>query len=215
MKYEQRLNKYRGKFFFIKNQLGGKECDTSYNNDIHRTSYIKDIRNFIPFERSVFRYTRKYPVCSYSMWNESHTQLYIPTPPEPIDKLYMRTEFYVRLIHLYYMDEGKEEHDTHVIMWSFVHKKWYNIDVWPTNDPMLNDLFNYLNIDDVIATKLFINKIYELRESHGNIDPNSVKILTDIMGIGTPSQDVLDEIERYSPEVVGEDYNEDEPTRFE
>jgi hypothetical protein len=151
------------------------------------------------------------------MWNKTHTELYIPTPPEPSDKLYMKTQFYVRLVHLYYMDEGQEAHDTHAIMWSFKHKKWYNIDIWPTDDPLLEDLFNYINTGDVIATKLFINKIYELREFHDNVDPHAVKVLTDIMSDGIPSQDVLDEIESYSDsdhgsegEIVGDDFSDDE-----
>jgi len=123
MTYESKLIKYKDKYLYIKNQIGGKDCDRNYVYDIHRTSYIKDTRNFIPFERSIYRFNRKYPVCSYSMWNKSHTQLYIPSPPIEYDKLYMEHNFYIRLIHLYYMDEdGTEAHDTHVIMWSFKHK---------------------------------------------------------------------------------------------
>jgi len=202
MTYEKKLIKYKNKNLYIKNQLGGKGCDRNYVHDIHRTSYIKDTRNFIPFERSIFHYNRKYPVCSYSMWNKGRTQLYIPIPPTEYDKLYMKHDFYIRLIHLYYIDEdGSEAHDTHAIMWSFKHKKWYNIDIWPDNDHLLNDLFHFTNTDNVLAAKLFINSIYKLRDSTNleQID-DTIRTLTDVVnsGDGTPSNEVLEELDDYS-----------------
>jgi len=145
MTYESKLIKYKDKYLYIKNQIGGKDCDVKYAEDILNNTYIKDTRNFVPFEKS---FNRKHPVCSYSMWDKSGTQLYIPSPPSEYDR-YEGNDLYVRWIDYYYMEEKYDKYrdmyltyeasDVHVIMWSFKHKKWYNVDLWPMDDLLLLD----------------------------------------------------------------------------
>lgn len=224
MSYEQKLNKYKNKLLF-KKQLGGKDCDIIRANDTLATTYIKDITNFIPFEKSIFHPYRVHPVCSYSIWDESHIQLYVPTPPEEKDKLYPTQPFYVRLHMVYFKsqdpkDLNGEGAEFHMIMWSTVHKKWYELDIWPLNDPLLDQLLRFFKQPSPKELKVIINNFFMFRKPNVNIQDLSenVRLITDMIydnDDGNISPELQAELERYSPqneEVVN--YDDDDPPRF-
>jgi hypothetical protein len=202
MSYEHKLIKYKTKFNLIKNQVGGKDCDIRHSEDLLATSYIKDITDFIPFEKSILHPFRKHPVCSYSIWDKSHTQLYVPTPPEPKDKLYASQKFYIRLHKVYFKSQIKGEDegiDLQAIMWSQIHQKWYELENWPLNDSLLEQLLHFLNVDDVLSAKTVINNLYMFRNTtYSPINPENLEMITELMH-NAPSVEVINELERYSP----------------
>jgi hypothetical protein len=225
MDYKNKLNKYRYKILF-KKQIGGRDCDTRHTEDVLSTTYIKDTSDFIPFQKSSLHRFRNHPKCSYSMWDMNHINLYVPVAPKLKDKLYSNQPFYIRLHNAYFKSQVKGEDvgtELHAIMWSNVHKKWYELDNWPLNDNLLNELFTFLHVDDALSAKMVINNLYLFRKEYQN-NPESiaenVKIINDLLinNEGGPSEEVLSELERYSPtpppEIVGEDF-EEEPVRFE
>lgn len=229
MIYEKKLRKYKNKHFYLKNQSGGKDCDIRHTEDILSTTYIKDTTDFIPFEKSFLHPFRKHPVCSYSIWNMAHTQLYIPTPPESKDKLYQNQIFFIRLHKAYFKSQVKGEdegEEFHAIMWSYTHSKWYELDNWPHNDPLLDKLYTFLNVHDVLEAKIVINNLYIFRKEYKN-NPKSiyenVRTIEDLVNNNdrVPSDEVLNELERYGPnsevvypeEIVGMDF-EEEPIRI-
>ena len=168
MSYEHKLIKYKTKINLIKNQVGGKDCDIRHSEDLLATSYIKDITDFIPFEKSILHPFRKHPVCSYSIWDKSHTQLYVPTPPEPKDKLYASQKFYIRLHKVYFKSQIKGESegvDLQAIMWSQVHEKWYELENWPLNDNLLENLLRFLNVYVIHTGNIDSYILLEIRDN--------------------------------------------------
>jgi hypothetical protein len=223
MNYEHKLNKYKYKLLSTKNQLGGKDCDFRHAEDILSSTYIKDISNFIPFEKSILHPFRKHPVCSYSIWDKDHIQLYVPTPPNLKDKLFPAYKYFIRIHKVYFKsqdDPNEEGVDSHMIMWSPVHEKWYEVENWPHNDNILEELLVFLNTDSVIGAKMVINNLFLFRKEPNNpaLQANVRQILefvTDDQSGRTASSELLDELESYDmyngdhEEVVGDEFNEE------
>jgi hypothetical protein len=221
MSHEQKIVKYKDKLFFLKNQVGGMDCDIRYMQDIHSSTYIKDITNFIPFEKSVFHPLRKHPVCSYSIWDKNHIQLYVPTQPEPTDKLYQSQKYYIRLFNAFNKNamKGAVAEELHLIMWSYKHSKWYSIENWPKDDLLIDEFFDFLNVTSQFQAKLVINNLYIFRKEFdhnpGAIQEN-VRQITELLDDNNrqPSDEVLAELARYSPPLEVVDIDEHELPRF-
>ena len=215
MEYKNKFYKYKIKYENKINLVGGKDCDIRFAEDILSGFYIKDITNFIPFEKSVLYPMRKQPVCSYSIWDEHHTQLYVPIIPNENDKLYKTQPFYIRLHHVYFASQVKGEDvgiDLHVIMWSPIHKKWYQLENWPQNDNLLEKLFEFLNVVGVIESKVVINNLLMFRKEYKNNPAalsENLKTVTDLINSGdkNASSEILEELtglEEYNHEIVSD-----------
>jgi len=202
MDYQNKLHKYKNKIKITNIQRGGKDCDRRQAEDILRSTYIIDTTNFIPFEKSLLHPYRNHPVCSYSIWNKDHTQLYVPTGPSNKDKLYKSQPFYIRLHTVYFKsDDGGRE--IHMILWSYVHKKWYQVENWPLNDNLLEELFYFLNADGVLSAKMIIDNLYKFRKNFRNQPSKYVENVNQINDLVhsnnlNPSAEVLDELALYT-----------------
>lgn len=157
--YEYKSNKYKLKYQNITNLVGGyKDCNIAIANNHLDGAYIKNNVNLVPFEKSIFHPIRSHPVCSYSIWNKQHTQLYIPTPPNYTDKIFKYLNYRIRAYQIFYnptgvlIDEiGKQEETKHdFLLWSNKHQKWYIFDTFPKDDNTLEKLGKDMNMEILI-----------------------------------------------------------------
>ena len=149
MNYKNKITKYKCKYESKINLHGGrKDCDIEYARQINETSFIRNLMNLTPFQKSVFAPLREYPVCSYSIWNERKTQLYIPTLPTFRDRLFKYSNYHARAYpKLYKGDDGAIISEWDIVLWSQKHKKWYLINLFPNDDnKILLDLAKDLNL---------------------------------------------------------------------
>lgn len=216
MSYKQKIDKYKSKII-LKNQLGGKDCDLLHAQDFLATSYIKDITDFVPFEKSILHPFRTYPKCSYSVWDKDHIQLYVPSPPKAKDKLYDTRNFYIRIVNISYKsrDTGKDEgEDRNYILWSPVHNKWYDIDYWPKNDNSLENLLSFLGVGSNGELKMIVNNLFMFRKEYkehpdefSRLAENVDFISSLVHDTGRASPEIEDELDRYS--TLSENHVED------
>jgi hypothetical protein len=125
--YQNKLNKY-----IIKNDIigGYTGCIRERTDKKLEQCFIKNLSNLIPHSASFFRpFTR----CSYSVWNEDKSQLYIPTPPTDEDKLFPLLDYYVRFYQLdcSRLKQSESGNKIDIVIWSPVYKKWYETTLFP------------------------------------------------------------------------------------
>jgi hypothetical protein len=127
MDYRNKLNKY-----IIKNNiLGGYPgCVRERTDKKLEQCFIKNLSNLTPHSGTFLRpYTR----CSYSVWNEDKSQLYIPTQPTDEDKLFPLLNYYVRFYQLdcSRLKQSESGNKIDIVIWSPVYKKWYETTLFP------------------------------------------------------------------------------------
>lgn len=127
MDYKNKLNKY-----IIKNNIigGYSGCVRERTDKKLEQCFIKNLSNLIPHTSTFLRpFTR----CSYSVWNENQSQLYIPTPPTDEDKLFPLLDYYVRFYQLdcSRLKQSESGNKIDIVIWSPVYKKWYETALFP------------------------------------------------------------------------------------
>lgn len=152
MDYSIKLNKYILKYQYITNLKGGHVyCDATMQSNHIDAIYVKDTTNLIPFTKSIYHPFRSHPICSYSVWNKSKTELYIPTPPTIDDKVFKYLDYHIRPYKVYF-----EEYDSDrliessmydILLWSEKHNKWYLLLSYPDDDNTLEKLSKDMNLD--------------------------------------------------------------------
>jgi hypothetical protein len=125
--YQDKLNKY-----ILKNNIigGYPGCIRERTDKKLEQCFIKNLSNLTPHTGTFFRpFTR----CSYSVWNENQSQLYIPTPPTDSDKIFSLLDYYVRFYQLdcSRLKQSDSGNKIDIVVWSPVYKKWYETTLFP------------------------------------------------------------------------------------
>ena len=159
-----KINKYKSKYKLyqklylskynhtnIFNLIGGDICDTEIAKEYINGRYTKQYTNLLPYNNS----DEDHSICSYSIWNESKTQLYIPTKPNNDDKVFKYLNYYIRFYKTYFMDSvrGKPIEETYNdgLLWSNMHQNWYTFASFPNDDNTIEKLAMDFNINSILV----------------------------------------------------------------
>jgi hypothetical protein len=226
MLYQNKYNKYLFKGGYI-------GCVRSKNDKKDEVCYIENFDNLVE-KTSIF--IEPYTKCSYSVWNESKSKLYVPTPPTIKDKLFKDSEYYIRSynVNCSKLNQSESGKKVDIVVWSSKFKKWYEVSLFPNNlDPTLLNLGKEFSIMEYISDSIPINspdyfaqladlltvqisQLFILRHKiELPSDQNSKEVTNEIvnrlrtMTTDSSNTDLLDELSKYEQEEIQQEIQEE------